>query len=79
MCLFYFQTVCRNQELSALEFFELAYIAEKKRFPQNLGDAYAQFLMHSVLPDYVLSFLKKLQENEEGEQLELPLAQVSER
>lgn len=78
MTILYFHAVLRDKKCSALEFFELAYIAEIKKFPPNLGDDYAQYLMHSIIPPYALAFLKKIQAKE-GDgclQVPLPLAQT---
>jgi len=73
MTLLYFHATLRDRKCSALEFFEVAYLSEVKKYPPNLGDDYAQYLMHGVLPPYALAFLKKIQEKEGDGRLQMSL------
>lgn len=63
--LLYLRNKLENLGLTYHQFFETAY---QWRFnpPQvpSLNDDYAQFLLHSVLPRYVVDYLKHLQEKE---------------
>jgi hypothetical protein len=78
MTLLYFHAKLRELHCSALEFFEVAYITEVKKWPPSLADDYAQYLMHSIIPPYAIAYLKKLQEREGDSclQLTLPLERI---
>lgn len=62
--LLYFLRKCNSLRLSVLEYFEVAYMATFGKPHPNVGDDYAQYRLHSVLPGYVVSYLKKQQEAE---------------
>lgn len=63
--LLYFQAKISELRLTYHEFFETAYQWRFGRLVM-LDDDYAQFLLHSVLPKYVVEFLQHLQESEGG-------------
>lgn len=84
MCFLYFMETCKRLKCSALEFFEMAYVDTFKKFPPNLGDDYAQYLLHSVIPPYAIKYLDKIKANEGNvddahKQIDLPLSHASER
>lgn len=54
--------------ISAHEFFQLAYMAKFNKL-MDLNDDFAQYLLHGVLPRYVVEYLKHLQENEHARDL----------
>lgn len=61
----YFRAKLEQLGLTYHEFFETAY---HWRFGKlvTIDSDYAQFLLHSVLPKYVIEYLKHLQESEDG-------------
>lgn len=61
--LLYFNAKLTALRLTAHEFFHIAHVAMFKRDAQ-LEDDYAQFLLHGVLPKYVVNYLKEIQQSE---------------
>lgn len=76
----YFQAKLSELRLTYSEFFAVAYQAvyNPPRLPM-LHDDEAQWLMHSVLPTYVVTFLKYLQENERARNCVLEMPESGER
>lgn len=61
--LLYFRAKLEELRLTPHEFFHISHQAIFNRDAQ-LEDDYAQWLMHSVLPKYVVTYLKRIQERE---------------
>lgn len=64
----YFHQKLRELQISAHEFFQLAYMAKFNKL-MDLNDDYAQYLLHGILPKYAVEYLKQLQENERARDL----------
>jgi hypothetical protein len=56
--LLFFMNECKTLKLSALEYFELAYLATFGRRHPNVGLDYAVYLTNSKLPQYVLTYIQ---------------------
>ena len=67
MLLYLYQKL-KELRISAHEFFQIAYMAKFNKL-MDLNDDFAQYLLHGVLPKYVVEYLKHLQENERARDL----------
>lgn len=63
--LLYFKAKLGDLRISYHQFFEIAYQwrFNPPRMP-SISDDYCQFLLHGVLPKYVIEYLKHLQKEE---------------
>lgn len=59
----YFNAKLEALRLTPHEFFHIAHVALFNRDAQ-LEDDFAQYLMHGVLPKYVVNYLKRMQQHE---------------
>jgi hypothetical protein len=59
----FFRAKLEELRLSALEFFETAYVWKFDKQPVVQED-FCQYLLHGVLPKYVVEYLKHLQQGE---------------
>jgi len=59
--LLYFVSECQRLRLSALEYFDLAYMAVFNTRHPNVGLDYAPYLLNGTLPVYVQTYVKRSQ------------------
>ena len=59
--LLYFTNECQRLKLSALEYFELAYMAVIGKQHPNVGLDYAPYLLNGTLPVYIETYIKRSQ------------------
>jgi len=57
----YFVNECQRLRLSALEYFELSYMAVFDKPHPNVGLDYGPFLLNGILPVYVETYIKRSQ------------------
>ena len=62
--LMYFHHVAHTNKLSALELFQLAYMWKKQKLEPVVTDDYCQYLLHSILPEYVCDYLTAIRQGE---------------
>lgn len=69
--LLYFHNDCSRLRLSALEYFEIAYMRRFNKAHPNPGADYQAYLLRSELPPYVVAFVKEKMECNNTSQLPL--------
>lgn len=74
----YFHQKLRELQMSAHEFFQLAYQWKFNKI-MDLHDDFSQYLLHSVIPLYAREFIKHLQENERARNLVHQVPESGER
>jgi hypothetical protein len=57
--LLYFVNDCKELRLSALEYFEMAYMAMFGKAHPSVAVDYAEYLQNSTIPVYVQNFIRQ--------------------
>lgn len=60
MCMLYFRAKLVELRISALEFFETAYVWQFDK-QGHVSPDYCEYLLNGVLPKYVINYCKHLQ------------------